>query len=51
MVAELMLGNTGLCLDLLNNSSANDTPIQLWWCWPNNPPGNPENNPAQLWML
>ncbi len=41
----------GLCLDLLDNNSANGTPIQLWWCWPNDPPGNPENNPAQVWLM
>jgi hypothetical protein len=39
------------CLDLLDDNSANGTTIQLWDCWPNDPPGNPENNPAQLWML
>jgi len=44
---QLELGSTGLCLDLLNNSSANGTPIQLWWCWT----ANQEDNPAQLWML
>lgn len=48
---QLLNTNSGRCLDLLNNNSANGTPIQLWDCWPNDPPGNPENNPAQLWML
>ena len=48
---QLLNTNSGRCLDLLDNNPANGTPIQLWDCWPNNPPGNPENNPAQLWML
>ena len=40
--------NSGLCLDLQWNNSANGTPI---WLWPCNGIDTVESNGAQLWML
>ncbi|MEO6082128.1 MAG: RICIN domain-containing protein [Umezawaea sp.] len=42
--------NSGLCLDLQWNSSANGTPIWLWPCTTGNV-SQMEANTAQLWML
>ncbi|HZM78851.1 MAG TPA: RICIN domain-containing protein [Candidatus Limnocylindrales bacterium] len=46
---QLQNVNSGLCLDLQWNSSANGTPI---WLWPCSDELHPlDNNPAQLWMM
>jgi Ricin-type beta-trefoil lectin domain len=42
--------NSGLCLDLQFNNSANGTPIWLWPCTTGNV-SQMEANTAQLWML
>jgi len=46
---QLQNVNSGLCLDLQWNNSADGTPIWLWPCW--NELNPLDGNTAQLWMM